>query len=582
MHRLLAFLCPLALVAQQPAVVRPALPRDTVNVLLTPTSGRTIRVVAGDNAALQAALDTALGGDAIVLPDRSTFVGSFTLTPHSGSVVTLRSETLSPVGVRVSPTSAATFATLVAPNAEGALTTQENAHDWRIIGLTFRITPASRENYGIIILGSGAETTRTAQPTNIVLDRVYIDGGDRSTSRCVSLNGVQQAVIHSYLSNCHAKGRDAQAIAGWSGAGPFLIDDNYLEGSGQAIMFGGSDAKVSGLTPSDITIRNNDLFKPLAWAGVWTVKATFELKHAQRVLFQRNRLENHWIDAQVGFAVLLQTANQDCGNPWAVVGDVTITENTIRNSTQGINLLSRVNNSCAVGAPMRRILIQNNVFEQVGTDPISGAATGRFTQLLSDLEDVSVLQNTFQGDGAQSAVVLDYAPQHRTVLWNNLFDRTEYGIIGSGFGVGNPALAQFAPDAVVRGNVLTHQQERLYPAGNFFPATIGDAPTINDGARIGADVSAIPPIVVPPTPLTCDGHPSGFVIRSGSALALYAGERTEQTLVMRGGRCLGVTTLGSSTRYAAHVRTLTGWRTIAGTFTSRLGAELALVTAGGK
>lgn len=87
-----------------------------------------------------------------------------------------------------------------------------------------------------------------------------------------------------------------------------------------------------------------------------------------------------------------------------------------------------------------------------------------------------------------------------------------------------------------------------------------------------------PPVVVPgptPAPLTCDGHPIGFRVRTGGSA--YVGERTERTTITRGDRCLGVTTLASATRYAAHVRTASGWRTLPGTYTSRAGAEAAVV-----
>jgi hypothetical protein len=58
---------------------------------------------------------------------------------------------------------------------------------------------------------------------------------------------------------------DSQAIAGYNGAGPFRIINNYLEGAGENVLFGGSDPAVTNLVPSNIQIRQNLLTKPLAW-----------------------------------------------------------------------------------------------------------------------------------------------------------------------------------------------------------------------------------------------------------------------------------------------------------------------------
>lgn len=76
---LLAALVSLPLAAQRPTYVVPELPRVQVDTTFVASAGRTIRVPAGDNAALQAALDTALGGDQIVLPNAARFTGAFRL-----------------------------------------------------------------------------------------------------------------------------------------------------------------------------------------------------------------------------------------------------------------------------------------------------------------------------------------------------------------------------------------------------------------------------------------------------------------------------------------------------------------------
>ena len=76
--------------------------------------------------------------------------------------------------------------------------------------------------------------------------------------------------------------QDTQAIGGWNGPGPFLIENNYIEAAGENIMFGGNDPNIPNLVPSNITIRRNLISKPLAWmTQAWTVKNLIELKNAR-------------------------------------------------------------------------------------------------------------------------------------------------------------------------------------------------------------------------------------------------------------------------------------------------------------
>lgn len=493
-----------------PSFVAPQLPQATVDVSY-PSPTRSIRVAANDEAALQAALDAAVGGDEIVLPDGATFTGAFHLPNRADAgTVILRSATI-PVAAhtRMTPSQAGALATLRTTSVSPALAADDGAHGWRVVGVRMQLADNAIDNYGIVTIGSGTQTSTSQFPSNIVLDRVAVFGSTTgNTSRCVSMNGVAIAVIDSWLAECHANGRDAQAIGGWTGTGPLLIENNHLEGSGQAIMLGGSDPAISGVTPADVVIRHNHLFKPLSWAGRWTVKAAFELKNAERVLFEGNVIENHWTDAQVGYAILMQAVSQDGRAPWSTVRDVTVRLNVIRNSRSGVNLLSRLTTAAApVSQPSRRILLRDNSFENVGRDPINGAP-GRFVQLLDDLEDVTILQNTFFGSGASNVVMFDGKPLVRLALANNVFAAATYGILGTGVGEGLATLLHFAPASTVSGNVLTGQLGTLYSLANVFPSTLTasdftDASggnyslraalafSVLNGARTGVDGSAV-------------------------------------------------------------------------------------------
>ena len=76
---------------------------------------------------------------------------------------------------------------------------------------------------------------------------------------------VRMDVLDSYISDIKAVSLDSQAIAGYNGAGPFRIINNYLEAAGENIMFGGADPAVTNLVPTGIEIRRNHLYKPLSW-----------------------------------------------------------------------------------------------------------------------------------------------------------------------------------------------------------------------------------------------------------------------------------------------------------------------------
>jgi hypothetical protein len=100
-------------------------------------------------------------------------------------------------------------------------------------------------------------------------------------------------------------------------------------------------------------------------------------------------------------------------------------------------------------------------------------------QLLEDLQDVTIVQNTFFGAGAANDLMFDGAAMSRLVLANNVFGRADYGILGSGFGEGTSSLAHFAPGAVVTGNVFSGATAAAYPVGNAFPGALSLVDFVN-------------------------------------------------------------------------------------------------------
>ena len=230
----------------------------------------TIAVPAGGD--LQAALNAAQPGDIITLAAGATYTGNFVL-PNKGAVsdyITIRSAApdtaLPPAGVRITPADASQLPKIRSSNSASALRTAPAANHWKLLLLEFQ---ANQGGYGdIIALGAGDSTqTDLAQvPYAIVLDRVYVHGDPVfGQKRGISLHSSDTTVINSYVSECKAVGQDSQALSGFNGPGNYLIENNYLEGATENVLFGGADPKIPNLVTTNITFRRNHLRKPLAW-----------------------------------------------------------------------------------------------------------------------------------------------------------------------------------------------------------------------------------------------------------------------------------------------------------------------------
>lgn len=454
--------------------ISPELPRVYVETTYVQPSGRTILVPAGED--LQAALDVAKPGDVIMLEAGATFTGPFTLPKKSGSGwVIIRSSAVGknlPPGTRVDPSYAALMPKLEAAHGS-VIRTVPGAHHYRFIGIEIR----PREGvflYNLVLLGH-TETSVEELPHHIIFDRCYLHGDpQRGTRRGIAMNSSYTAVVDSYLSDFKEVGADSQAIAGWNGPGPFKIVNNYLEGAGENVMFGGADPAIPNLVPSDIEIRQNHFFKPVSWrmeernyAGTpWTVKNLFELKNARRVLVEGNLLERNWVHAQDGFGILFTVRNQDGKAPWSVVEDVTFTHNILRHTASGINILGLDYNHPS--QQTKRILIKNNLLSDIGGARWGGG--GRLFQLLEETDDIVIDHNTAFHTG--NILTVDGKQHTHFTYSNNVTPHNEYGIIGTGTGVGNPTLSTYFPGGIIKNNVVIGGDAVLYPQDNFFPASL--------------------------------------------------------------------------------------------------------------
>ena len=169
-----------------------------------------------------------------------------------------------------------------------------------------------------------------------------------------------------------------------------------------------------------------------------------------------------------GFAILFQAISQYGSAPWTMVKDVLIQDNVIKNSTAGVNLLSR---SSDVGPTegTARVAIVNNLFQDVGRDPISPEYKSTIFQLLSDLSDISIINNTAVLNGkANSIVSMDYRQETRLTIVNNVFPMSDYGLIGSGMGMARWPW-RTTPPARQSPATSSPAVAAEYPRGNRFP-----------------------------------------------------------------------------------------------------------------
>ena len=456
------------------AQTRPALPQLTVNTTYVPPSGQTLAVAAGGD--FQAALNAAKPGDVITLAAGATYTGPFTLPNKSGSgwVIVRTSapdSSLPPPGTRVTPSHAHVMPKLVAA-AGSVLTTAQAAHHYRFIGIEIEPT-AGHFLYNLVQLGV-TETTMSDVPHHIVFDRCYLHGDPaKGTRRGIAMNSRDTAVIDSHLSDFKEVDADSQAIAGWSGPGPFKIVNNYLEAAGENLMFGGARASILGLTPSDIEIRRNYVFKPRAWKqgdpsfqGIaWSVKNLLELKHALRVLIDGNLFDQNWAAAQAGSAIVL-TVRGEGVMTWAPVQDVTFQNNIVRNTGHGVTIAGTDSSGPSAGA--RRMLFSNNLW-QINSAQWGG--NGMLLLIVQRPDDITFEHNTVDQNG--SILFSDLGANPRFVFRNNLLAHGPYGI-ASDKGVGNPTLTTYFPAVDFRKNAIWGGDSASYSKypDNFWPPTV--------------------------------------------------------------------------------------------------------------
>lgn len=435
-----------------------ALPQDTVSVEY-PTIRRRIPVVS-----MQAALDTARAGDEllcavgsvhpILRPSATTRAGYAVIRTNvsdavlgAGRMTKARADSLN-------------LCTITTTNSDAPIWFGSGSGYVRLHGV--RVTTTSPLNNALVRVGAN-ESLVSALPHHIVLDRVVADCGPlNDCRRCVALGGTYEAIVRSSMLNCHSRAGDAQGVWTTNAKGPIRIEDNTIQGSHQSVFLGGSDPAIVGQVPSDVVIRRNDLRRPYAWrAAGWQAKTSVELKLGRRVLIEGNVIGGIYPDAQVGYAVLLKTENQDGGpGEWSETSDVTVRYNRIVGAAGAFNMAPLPQGP---GVPMSRVTVYGNESDSIGVGVYQAGGAGDALQLLG-VADVIFRDNWTRNPSARSCIY-SVNPNPRFVA-TGIVCGGQYGIRGEDGG-----LAVTMPGAILSGNTVVAWQT----AFGSWPASPADA-----------------------------------------------------------------------------------------------------------
>jgi len=329
--------------------------------------------------------------------------------------------------------------------------------------------PAPRFSAGIKVAGDGitligldvrdSERTHTLidiTGSHATIDRCRAMGDpERGQKRGIAINGAVCTVARCYVEDCFGPypGDDCQAVYGQDTPGPIVIDDCYLSGGTETVMFGGGDPSSEDRVPADITIAGCTITKRPEWqAKAVGVKNTLELKNAKRVKITDNIIEYSWGGkGQTGYLLVLTPRNQGGSAPYSTVEDVEIARNTLRHGAAAINVMGDDNNKPS--QRLSRVTIHDNVFEDL--DPVQYAGSKQMILIQRGPRDVRIADNRFAAKNHTSWLYFDGSPQaENLVITGNTIPKTMYGVFGSNSSVGK-AWGQYVASGQEYGNSET-------------------------------------------------------------------------------------------------------------------------------
>ena len=513
----------------------------------TPAPGSTITVTSGGD--FQSALNSANCGDTIQLQAGGTFTGPFTFPANScddshwiivrtsadDSALPKEGSRLTPcyAGISSLPgrpalncgsTNNVVAKLVMATTGIGPVVFAAGANHYRLLGLEVSRLPGTGIVYALASVSNGGTAN------NIIFDRVWVHGtAQDDTTRGIDLGGTTYtSTVDSFLTDFHCVSltgvcTDSQAISGGIGnapMGPYKIVDNFLEASGENILFGGGPATGPA---TDIQVSQNHMFKPLTWmqgqAGYvggsngnpFIVKNLFELKNAQRVLLDGNVMEDSWGGfTQFGFGILLTPKSQSGSGdsnlcPDCVVTDVTIRYSTISHVAAGLQISNALSDNGGAALDGERYSIHDIVVDDI--DGVKYNGSGLFAQVSVEpgaplLQNVSINHVTafppsmlfLNGDNVATSGAMN-----NFVFTNSIVNAAQFPVWSTGGGAANCAYydvplttfnacftgSAFGTNAIIASS--SAYPAAKWPTGNFFPVSTAAVQFVNYNNGVGGN-----------------------------------------------------------------------------------------------
>lgn len=374
-------------------------------------------------ASIQAAIDAALP-NSILSIEPGTYLGSLNLSKP----LTLQS-TLNLIAGRVTTPSPV----ILVGNNVSTLTNTSTGSILR--GLTLK---NPNPDYELLV----------DQGTNLTLDRLSLLGDPvKGQHRGFQANGVNAVLTGSVIDDCFLSGRDAQAIMGWNGTNGLLVDNCWLAGGAETVMFGGAKADNAAKNPQNILIKNSTLTKKRVWySNHVQIKTAFEVKNGLKVTVQDCILEYAGIaEGQGAYLIVLTPRNQDNDTPWATVQDVLIERVLARYGGGCVNILGTDSNYPS--GPLDRVTIRNVKFTDIDPTQI-WQGSSRCFQFGDAPRNVTLDSLTVQGAHLASTGYFYGNPPIGLKVSNVVTPATTYNWKIDGQGQGVAAVKVYAPDAI--------------------------------------------------------------------------------------------------------------------------------------
>lgn len=374
-----------------------------------------------------------------------------------------------------------------------------------VVGKGVHVVPLNPPPNGIatpdapVWITSGAEQTILVTPdaddvtftgiglrnSNAAYEWAAVQGSRVTFDRCTGLGdpvhgqhrgfrveGRDVRLVHCYADDVFLVGRESTVIGGWQDLDGLAVENCYLRGGAETIMFGGADAPAADRIPKNIRVSSCTLTKNPDWyAAGAQLKTPFELKCARGVVVADCVLEYAGVaEGQGAYLLVLTVRNQDGGAPWSTIEDVTIERCLLRYGGGGVNILGRDTEHAS--GTLTNVTIHDCRFTGLNPQgPWSAGGhwgSGRCTMFDRAPHGVTLDAITMEGSNMSALGYFANTPEQPTglTLRNWKYCPTEYGWkIDSGGGDTPPActnIAALMPDLVYE--ITAHDPGAAVPA----------------------------------------------------------------------------------------------------------------------